>query len=143
MVGAGHQWAVARLKRHALFAAGTICLIAGVIGAFVPILPTTPFLLLAAACYLRSSPRAHRWLVNSRFPGLYIRHYYSGGGLPLGLKLATVGLLWLTIGYSVLYVVDTSAVRVLLVLIAVGVTVHIISIRPSRRRPADVDGAGS
>lgn len=128
-----------RFMRHALFVAGTVCLIVGVIGAFVPVLPTTPFLLLAAACYLRSSPRAHRWLINSRFPGIYIRHYQSGRGLPLGMKFVTIALLWLTIGYSAIRVVDSTWLRVLLAVIAVGVTVHIAAIRPSRRGPGDGD----
>ena len=138
--GAGDRGAVS-LKRHALFIAGTICLIVGVIGAFVPILPTTPFLLLAAACYLRSSPRAHHWLVNSRFPGVYIRHYQSGRGLPLGMRLGSIALLWLTIGYSAIYVVENAWIRALLALIAIGVTVHIASIRP--HAPAEGDGTGA
>lgn len=121
------------LKRHALFVAGSIFLVLGIIGVVVPVLPTTPFLLLAAARYLRSSARAHRRLVHSRFPGVYIRHYQSGLGLPLGMKLASIALLWLTIGYSALFVVEATPIRALLALIAVGVTIHIATIRPVRR----------
>lgn len=93
----------AGLTRHALFAAGSVSLALGIIGVFVPLLPTTPFLLLAAACYIRSSPRAHHWLVGNRVLGAYIRGYRSGAGLPLSVKLITLCVLWITIGYSALY----------------------------------------
>jgi len=72
-----------KLKRKLLIIAGTISTAIGIIGIFVPILPTTPFLLLAAACYLRSSPRFYHWLVNNRFFGIYVRNYLQGRGMPL------------------------------------------------------------
>jgi len=82
-----------KLKRKLLIIAGTISTAIGIIGIFVPILPTTPFLLLAAACYLRSSPRFYHWLVNNRFFGIYIRNYLQGRGMPLKIKIFTILLL--------------------------------------------------
>ena len=117
------------VKRLALFVAGAVALILGIIGAFLPLLPTTPFLLLAAACFIRSSPRAYRWLMSNRLLGGYIRSYRSGAGIPLRAKVFTLSLLWLTIGYSALYVVQSTWIRVGLVLIAVAVTTHILKIR--------------
>ncbi len=96
----------------------------------LPVLPTTPFLLLAAACFLRSSPRFHQWLLNNRVLGLYIRDYCSGNGIPLRAKIISISLLWLTIGYAVIFVIEPIWLRVLLLAIAIGVSVHIISIRP-------------
>jgi uncharacterized membrane protein YbaN (DUF454 family) len=130
MAGDPGSGGTARLKTHALFAAGCVLVALGAIGVFVPVLPTTPFLLLAAACFLRSSPRVHDWLVNSRFLGSYIRQYRSGAGLPLRARVGAIALLWLTIGFSVAFVVQSLAVRIILLLIAAGVTLHIASIRP-------------
>jgi len=119
----------AGVTRYALFAAGSVSLALGIIGVFVPLLPTTPFLLLAAACYIRSSPRAYRWLMGNRVLGSYISSYRSGAGIPLTVKVFTLCLLWLTIGYSALYVVHSIWVRLGLAVIAVGVTAHILAIQ--------------
>ncbi|MHB8994070.1 MAG: YbaN family protein [Armatimonadota bacterium] len=121
-----------RLKKQALFVAGCLFLGLGLIGVVVPLLPTTPFLLLAAACFLKSSPRVYHWLMNSRFPGHYLRHYQSGAGVPRRVKFTAISVLWLTIGCSAVFVVESGLVRVLLALIALAVTAHIISLRPPR-----------
>ncbi len=118
--------------RHILFAAGCVCVGLGVVGIVVPVLPTTPFLLLAAACFLRSSPRLHKWLLNSPLLGGYIRHYRDGTGIPPRSKLTAIGLLWLATGWSTGFVIETLWLRVLLVLIAIAVTIHLATIRPRR-----------
>ena len=117
-----------RLKRQLLIAIGTICVALGVIGIFIPILPTTPFLLLAAACYIRSSPRFYHWLMNNRWFGTYIRNYIEGRGIPLKLKLFTIALLWAAIGISI-WLVANLIVTIVLLVIAAAVTLHIILIR--------------
>jgi uncharacterized membrane protein YbaN (DUF454 family) len=120
------------LKRRLLIIIGTICVVSGVIGIFVPILPTTPFLLLAAACFLRSSPRFHRWLMNNRLFGTYIRNYTEGKGIPLKVKLFTIFLLWATIGISI-WLAANLIVTVILLIVATGVTIHIICIRTRKK----------
>jgi uncharacterized membrane protein YbaN (DUF454 family) len=117
-----------KLKRQLLLAAGTLSLAVGLVGIFVPVLPTTPFLLLAAACYLRSSQRFYNWLMNSRFLGNYIRNYIEGKGLPLRVKLFIIILLWATISLSI-WLVANTVVTIILLAVAVGVTLHIIFIR--------------
>lgn len=114
-----------------LIAVGSISVALGVIGAFVPILPTTPFLLLAAACYARSSERLHRWLFTNRLFGRYLRDYTEGKGLPLLHKTFTLLLLWLAIGWSVFHVLPDHLgwVKCLLWAIAVAVTIHVLRIR--------------
>jgi len=116
-------------KRRLLFAAGTLCTGLGIIGIFVPILPTTPFLLLAAACYMRSSERFYRWLTNNRVFGAYVTNYIEGRGMPLRIKILTIVLLWLAIGLSATFAVQSLAIRIILICVAVGVTVHIVLIR--------------
>ncbi|UCH62722.1 MAG: YbaN family protein [Fidelibacterota bacterium] len=103
------------------------------LGIFLPLLPTTPFLLLAAACYIRSSDKFYHWLIANRWFGRYIRNYREGRGVPLSTKVIAIGLLWITIGYSVFFMVDILALRILLILIAVGVTTHLVLLKTYRR----------
>jgi len=116
-------------KRRLLIGAGTLCTGLGIIGIFIPILPTTPFLLLAAACYMRSSERFYQWLINNRIFGAYVRNYIEGRGMPVRIKVFTILLLWLTIGLSITFGVQNIVIRIVLICIAIGVTVHIVLIR--------------
>ena len=109
-----------KLKRRLLIAAGTISAAIGIVGIFVPLLPTTPFLLLAAACYLRSSQKFYGWLLNNRFIGAYLRNYLQGKGMPRKIKIITVLLLWVTITCSIIFAVQGLIIRVLLLVIAIG-----------------------
>jgi uncharacterized membrane protein YbaN (DUF454 family) len=110
--------------------AGTVLVILGLVGALIPVLPTTPFLLLAAACYARSSQHLHQWLFQNQLFGKYLRRYYQGEGLPLGTKIAIWVALWVGIGLSVWFVPDHLGwARVLLIGIGLGVTAHILYIK--------------
>ena len=115
--------------RYLIITAGTISLVFGIIGILLPILPTTPFLLLSAACYARSSQRFYNWLMNNKWFGNYIKNYREGKGIPLKFKIFTISLLWITILFSIYFVVDTFLVELILIIIAVGVTTHIITIK--------------
>jgi len=118
-----------KLKRRLLIVAGTIATAIGIVGIFVPILPTTPFLLLAAACYMRSSQKFYNWLLHNRFFGIYIRNYLQGKGMPRKIKMVTILLLWTTITCSIVFVVQSLIIRVILLVIAAGVSVHIALIK--------------
>lgn len=118
--------------RHVLIAAGSLFLAVGIVGVFLPVLPTTPFLLLAAACYARGSSRFYMWLMNNRLFGTYIRNYREGKGLPPRVKVVIIGLLWVTIGCSAAFAVDALWARAVLIVIAAGVTTHILFIRTLR-----------
>ena len=122
-----------RLVRVTLILAGTFFLGLGIIGIFLPILPTTPFLLLAAACYARSSKRFYSWLLNNKWFGNYIKNYREGKGVPLKVKILSISFLWITIVFSAFFVVTILFVRIILILIAVAVTIHILSIRTLKR----------
>jgi uncharacterized protein len=116
-----------RVVRALLLVAGTISLALGAVGIFLPILPTTPFLLVAAACYLRSSERMHKWLINNRWFGEYIKNYQAGKGIPIKTKIVALTVLWATILYSTFFIVDEILViQLVLLVIACGVTVHLI-----------------
>ncbi len=116
-------------KRILLIIAGTLFVGLGILGIFLPLLPTTPFLLLAAACYVRSSQRLYDWLLNNKRFGKYIRNYLQGKGVPPKVKLLTITLLWITIGFSIAFVVESFPVRIILILIAVGVSLHVLSVQ--------------
>jgi len=121
-----------KLIRCFLIVGGTIFLGLGTIGIFLPVLPTTPFLLLAAACYARSSKRFYDWLLSNKWFGSYIKNYREGKGIPLKVKVYTISLLWVTILFSAFFVISIFWVRVVLILIAVGVTIHVLTIKTYR-----------
>jgi uncharacterized protein len=115
------------IVRALLLVGGTISLSLGAIGVFLPILPTTPFLLLAAACFMRSSTRMHKWLLNNRWFGEYIRNYQEGRGIPFKTKIVAMAVLWAAILYSAFMVVDEILIaQVALFVIALGVSVHLV-----------------
>ncbi|UCD13738.1 MAG: YbaN family protein [Thermoplasmatales archaeon] len=123
-----------QLIRWVLITAGTIFLGLGILGIFLPILPTTPFLLLAAACYARSSEKFYNWLINNKWFGSYIKNYREGKGVPLKIKVYTISLLWITILFSAFFIVRILWVKVLLILIAVGVTIHVLTIKTYKQK---------
>ena len=139
------------MLKKLLVAAGTLSLALGILGVFIPLLPTTPFLLLSAACYARGSERFYRWLTGHRHLGRYISDYREGRGIPLGTKVSAIVLLWSSIVYAVVAITDGVVVEALLLIIAGGVTTHLLSL-PTRRpgRPqrecghtADADGSSA
>lgn len=121
------------LLKGLLIFAGTLFVGLGVLGIFLPLLPTTPFLLLAAACYAKSSKRFYHWLLSNRWFGKYIKNYRERRGIPSRVKISTISILWITIALSAYFATESFLVRAILVLIAMGVTVHILSMRTMKR----------
>ena len=114
--------------------AGTISLGLGAMGVFLPVLPTTPFLLLSAAFYYKGSERMHRWLLNNKLFGNYIKNYKEGRGITLKAKAIALFLLWTTICYSAFFIVSMIALQIVLFAIAGGVSIHILTL-PTFRKP--------
>jgi uncharacterized membrane protein YbaN (DUF454 family) len=117
------------IKKWLLILAGSLSVGLGVLGIVLPLLPTTPFLLLAAACYLRSSERLYNWLMNHRVFGKILRDYLHKRTISIRIKISSLTLMWLAISYSAIFVVSVLWVRVLLFAIAIGVTIHILSFK--------------
>ena len=121
------------LVRWLLLCTGWLCIGFGAIGVVLPLLPTTPFLLLAAACFARASLRFYDWLLSTRVLGQYIQDYRARRGVPLRAKIIALSTLWITILSSVTWLVPLWPARVLLLLIAAAVSVHLLRL-PTRRR---------
>jgi len=122
-----------KLTKRMLIAIGFFFVGIGVIGIFLPLLPTTPFFLLAAVCFARSSERFHKWLLNHKLFGKYIKGYQGKERIPAKIKILTICLLWVTIILSGFILLRELYVRVILFVIAIGVTIHILNIQPSGR----------
>lgn len=101
----------------------------GSVGVIVPVLPTTPFLILAAWCYARSSQRCYRWLMDNRVFGRYLCDYLQGRGVPRRVKAVALGFLWVVLGVSAVFFTDKLWVRIVLGVVAVGVTVHVVAVK--------------
>jgi uncharacterized membrane protein YbaN (DUF454 family) len=115
-----------KLIRVFFFGAGSVSLALGAIGIVLPLLPTTPLLLLALACYCRSSERMTHWMLNNKYFGKYIRNYREGKGIPLKTKLFAIAILWAAIGYSAIFVIPIWIAQIILFAIAAAVTIHLI-----------------
>lgn len=106
---------------------GSLSLGLGIAGIFLPLLPTTPFLLLTAALYFRGSPRLYDWLLRQKRLGPYIRNFREHKAIPLHAKIVSVGLTWITILYCVAFLLPQVWLKVLLLALATGITCHILS----------------
>jgi hypothetical protein len=124
------------LKKAIFIVAGTISLGLGAVGVFLPILPTTPFLLLSAACYYKGSERMHLWLLSNKLFGSYIRNYREGKGISPKGKILTLFLLWATICYSIFFLVNILMFQIILSAIAIAVTVHVTTLPTFRKSRA-------
>nr|WP_148255982.1 YbaN family protein [Pusillimonas sp. T7-7] len=107
---------------------GTLALILAILGIFLPLLPTTPFLLLASACYLRGSERLHRWLMSNRTLGPYLSNLQAGRGIPLRGKIIALTLMWASLAFSAWYV-PLPWVRLLLLIPGIGVTIYLLRMK--------------
>jgi uncharacterized protein len=128
-----------RLRRGLFIAAGFICVGLGLVGIVVPLLPTAPFIILAAYCFARSSERWHRWLVSNRLFGKHLQGYLEGRGVAWKVRIPVLLLLWVVIGLTAFLVFEHVAVRAGLLVIAAAVTAHVALLR----RPTSGAGGGS
>jgi uncharacterized protein len=122
-----------KLQKRLFVIAGTVSIGIGVIGIIVPVLPTTPFLLLAAICYMRGSQRLYNALLCNRFIGNYIRNYVEGKGMSLKMKIWTLSLLWIAIVCTAVLATDGLIIRIILTVVLIGVTIHILKVRTLKK----------
>lgn len=116
------------LKRYLLMAGGLISLALGTIGILLPVLPTTPFLLLSAYCFIRSSDKLYQWLINHRVFGAYIYHYLEHRAVKKRAKIVAIIMLWPALLIS-MHIVNKTWATILLFIIGAAVTTHILSLK--------------
>jgi uncharacterized membrane protein YbaN (DUF454 family) len=111
---------------------GLISLSLGVIGIFLPLLPTTPFLLLSAALFMKSSRRLYNWLMNNKFLGKYLCDYVNNRTISVQSKIISITILWVTILASSVFILEKIVIKIVLLIIAAAVTIHILSFKSTK-----------
>ena len=117
------------MKKGFLIFVGVLSVGLAAAGVFLPLLPTTPFLLLATACFIRSSDRLYLWLIKHKWFGPYIKNYQEHKAITKRSKVVTLFLLWATLSYTAIGIISALTVRILLFFVGVGVTIHVLSIK--------------
>lgn len=117
-----------------LIISGSIFLGLGFLGIFVPGLPTTPFLLLAAGCYVRSSNRLYSWLLGHRLFGRHIKNFRESRSIPLRSKIISLILMWVMIGVSVFFLIENLTVRIVIFILGLIGTLVLLSIPTSGKQ---------
>src|SRR6056297_4135384 len=112
--------------RLMLVGSGMICVGLGALGILLPGLPTTPFLLLAAFCFARSSEHFHGWLLNHRWFGSYLRDFEEGRGMTRRGKATTLLIMWLSFGVTIVFFVPVVVGQVAMFLLALAVSVYLL-----------------
>lgn len=120
-------------KKWLFIIAGLISMCIGILGIFLPLVPTTPLLLLSAFLFVKSSSKLYTFLVGNKILGFYIKSYIEKKGIPLKLKILNLTLLWLAIGYTSLCVIDNLYIKIILGIIALSVSLHIILLKTLKR----------
>jgi uncharacterized protein len=119
-----------------LIIAGSLSLALGVIGIFLPLLPTTPFLLLSSYCFLKSSTKLYQWLMHHRIFGSYIYNYVTYRSISMRSKVLAISLIWISITISVL-MTRSVIIACILIVISLAVSWHILSLRTFKKKTAD------
>lgn len=120
-------------QRQLLMLAGHISVGLALLGVALPLLPTTPFLLLAMSCYMKSSEKFYHRLIHNRLFGKYIKNYQDGKGVPFRLKVLSISLLWTSILVTVFTLEAHLILKAVLIFIAVAVSIHIMLIKPKKK----------
>lgn len=118
-----------------LTALGVISLTLGIIGAFLPLLPTTPFVLLAAYLFAKSSDKFHQRLLNHRIFGQLIRDYNEDKSIPAHAKVIAISTMWMSMLFAIFFVAkDKLWLQIILGTIALGITIHILRYKTKKRK---------
>jgi uncharacterized membrane protein YbaN (DUF454 family) len=131
-VGTGIQQSSNKVVKYILASLGLISLFMGILGIFLPLLPTTPFLLLSAALFMKSSTRLYNWLMNHKYLGKYLKNYIQHKTISTKTKISAISLLWITILTSVIFITEKILVKIVLLAIAIAVTIHILSFKSNK-----------
>jgi uncharacterized membrane protein YbaN (DUF454 family) len=127
------------MKKHFFIFFGVVCVVLGTIGIVTPILPTTPFLLLAAYLFAKSSPKMHEFLLKNKVFGKFLENYFENKPIPLKQKVYSILFLWIGLGVTFYFADLTRWVIVLLIFIGICVTIHIATLGKFRFKKKATD----
>ena len=136
----GHKLVKSEVLRCLLIGVGWAAVVAGILGIFLPLVPSVPFLLLALFCFSRSSERFHTWLVEHKHLGPVLKDYLLHGGVSARVKTVAIGMIWISFPASTFLLVETLWVQIVLLSLAAAVTVYLVSLPtavPADRRTGD------
>lgn len=108
------------MKKGFLITGGFTALLLGSLGIILPGLPTTPFLLLSAWCFAKSSDKFHTWLLNHKIFGLYIKEYNETGGIRRSIKFWAILFMWIGLSFSLFQVENTLILGIIATLVLFG-----------------------
>lgn len=120
------------IKKTILIVLGCLFLTLGGVGVFIPVLPTTPFCILAGVCFSASSEKMYNWLLNSKVFGVFLKNYRDKTGIPMKYKIVSIAFLWTSLGISI-FLVDNGIVDWILVAVGVVVTAHLLLIKTQKK----------
>jgi uncharacterized membrane protein YbaN (DUF454 family) len=125
---------IIRIKKLSLILLGSVLLALGIVGIFMPLLPTTPFVIGAALCYSHSTSQIYNRIIKNRYFGPYIENYKTGVGISLRNKIQGVAALWIILLISA-FILDSLVLKLIFIIVGVAVTAHILSIKTRRTKP--------
>jgi hypothetical protein len=114
------------VKKGVYLFVGAISLVIGFVGIFLPVLPTTPLVLLSAWCFFRSSPRLYEWVINNERFGDTVKNYHQGKGITKATKIKAIVMMWITISISIYFTITSLHLIALLYGIAIAVTIYLL-----------------
>ena len=123
---------VKSIKKYVLIFIGSISLALGIVGVFIPVLPTTPFLLLSSFCYIHSSKRLYNWLINHKVFGEYIYNYITYRAVKQSTKIGALIFLWASLIIS-MTIASNLHLRIFLLAVGVGVSIHLLTLKTLRK----------
>lgn len=121
------------LLRSLLFVSGWIFTLLALLGAILPLVPTTPFLLAAAACFYRSSGRFYGWIMHNKYFGHYLQNYKEGKGIPLKVKVVALAFTWVSTLVSAIFFIPWLWLKILVLSISAGITIHLALVKTAKK----------
>ena len=120
------------MNKIILISTGFFFLVVGIIGILLPVLPTIPFFIIASICFSKSSEKLHNFLLNHRWIGSQIKDYQERKGIRLRVKVFFIVFQWITVIFSATFLIHVLILRILMVIIAIGVTIYILSLKTAK-----------
>lgn len=120
-----------KTKKFFFLILGTAFLSTGAIGIFIPVLPTTPFILAAFFCFTKSSKKAEKWILKNRYFRSYIENYKNKKGVPLEIKIKSILFLWISLLFS-MFLLNQKNLYIILILVGIAVTAHILVLKTNK-----------